>query len=555
MSAKHLQEDRSNECGIKNIQATFDFSSLQLGPPVRAALRRAIRAHFGHQGIKQQKKAFYSIGLLAKSLNSAGWAAGDKLPADVVMIFARWLDASNLGTIAQNYLSSVTNLLRWCHRNVPNVLTKGTSFDVPIIRYSNVVRGTPIEEESLKKILRACYEEIECAEERFARGQGIRALDGEPSDSSEQAKIRELLAVGKGELPLRSELVRIDYSLYGNTLPLGGLRGISERLWLSPTSLFPFYLAILIQASGNPEAVAFMDRSCVIDHPLRSDLEWLSWRKPRSAKEQRIEFPRGRPWSATNIARRLMALNDELVPFAKSPFQNSLFICRIHHDRSVAVPWNLMDRDLKAFIKRHNLPNFQLKQIRRAGANLHHVAAGSIEVPKRRLNHTSARTTALYSSPSMLADQHDITIRRFQGKLVKLALESSSPLALTDTNSQPPFAGADTTFGFRCANPLGGISPESKVGELCKHFTGCATCPGAIIPLDYPPVVARLLESLTALEDAKKRSVQERWVDRYLLIYESTRLILTREILPAIHPNVLETARSLVQSCLVPYLE
>lgn len=57
-----------------------------------------------------------------------------------------------------------------------------------------------------------------------------------------------------------------------------------------------------------------------------------------------------------------------------------------------------------------------------------------------------------------------------------------------------PAGTAVSLFGFNCKDPLAGIAPGTRVGELCHHFLGCFTCPNAVITAE-PTSLARLLEA------------------------------------------------------------
>ncbi|MDR6493183.1 hypothetical protein J2797_003079 [Paraburkholderia terricola] len=547
-----------NEAGRSQIE--IDFARLQLNLTISSALKRALLANVGHTAADTQKKAFASLMLLSQCLHAAGQADSPQIPFDVAYTFAKWLDASNLGYSAQVHLQTVLNLLKWCQRNAAEIIPQRATFVVHPIRSQWAAKSQPREllsETLLKRILRACYEDIEFAERELTRGSRLRSGEVEtPEERRHSELIHELLKLGKGELARQRLAHRSGHAYPRRVAAMGGQRAIGEILWLSPTKLFPFYLAILTQVSGNPDAVRNMRRSCVVPHPIRSDLECLVWEKPRSGKEQRAEFPTARQWSAPNLVRRLKQLNDELVSSAPASIKERLFICRSTSSRNIIMlSPSLVHLYFHEFIDRHGLPPFHMKDLRRAGAVLHHQAGKSIEVARRRLNHDSIRTTELYTGISDRADAHDAKINSFQGEMIRLSIGmAKSGQKVSDVNKLES-VGADTVFGFRCRNPLSGIAPGSTAGQTCMQFMRCATCPGSIIPVDDPTIVARLLEALNALENARERSLSEGWSRRYELLYEPTRLILLSEIIPVIHSSVLEAARDLVQQRLVPYLD
>ncbi|RAR67095.1 hypothetical protein C7401_102523 [Paraburkholderia unamae] len=535
-----------------------DFNKLNLHTRICDALKRALIASFGHTALDTQQRVFHALEIFAESLIASGYAGEPKLPARSGHIFSVWLDNSRLGSSAQQNLTMVVKLLKWCQRNVPEILSPKLSLVIPRIRAQWDGVREIVDPETLKKILRACYDDIEIAEIAVARGRALRTGENlAEEDELAHANIKILLDLGNGFFP-RQEQIRASLPhLRPFIHKWGGEGAMGKLLWVNWEQVFPFYLAILIQTSANAGELPSAQRDCVVPHPLRADLECITWLKNRSRKEQHAEFPVGRKWSAPSLARRLMELNGELVADAIPSDRNSLFVCMSPKFRTIRVPnKSTLNDALADFIKRHNLPPFQLKNLRGSGAVLSYKEGRSIEVPRRRLNHASSETTTIYCDPEHLGDHYDLTIRRFQGEFVRVAQESIS------TNRKPPVKArqhpktqGETLFGFACKDILGGLAPGAKVGEVCTFFTGCVTCPGALVLVDDPSVVAHLLESLDALEDARIRSISEGWWERYELLYEPTRVILVSEIFPSISEGVVRIARGLVSRRLVPFLE
>ena len=165
-------------------------------------------------------------------------------------------------------------------------------------------------------------------------------------------------------------------------------------------------------------ALRLLARSCIEPHAVRTDLERLVWDKPRACSEQSADFPVGRAWSAPNLVRRMCALNQDLVSSARSEEAALVFIARGKAGCRV-ISWQSIHDCLAEFLHRHALASFHLSDLRRAGAKLHHVAGRSIRAAKMRLNHADVGTTQRYTSAADLQAQHDHTILRFQGVLLR----------------------------------------------------------------------------------------------------------------------------------------
>ena len=534
----------------------LDFAILKLSSVVAIGLKRALISEMGHNLFDTQRKGFQALKLLAQYLHQHGKAAIAPLPADVLHGFAGWLDESTRGTSAQAALNTTKRLLSWCQRNTPGVVSAKATFRTRAIRDTNAP-GKPIGELDLKGILTACYREIEIIEKRLEAGQ--RLITGECTEPAEQRiskLIRELLLLGNGSLPTQHVVNRSGNAYARRIEELGGHQAISRMLWLSPEDLLPFYLAIVVQTSGNPDAIKGLTRKSINLHPLRADLERLQWVKRRSGKEQYADFPVGRPWSAPSLVRRIMRLNHDLLAKCEQRFRNHVFISHNPKAKNVRMPAaDVFHKELLLFIERNSLAPFHFRDIRKAGAREHHRAAGSIMAAKKRLNHASVLTTARYTSLGDRAQIHEGVIRRFQGEIVRLSMASPVNPPLTIAPVSTASQSAETIFGFKCKRPFSGIVTGSSEGNLCLQFTRCATCPGAVVTVDDPNVVARLLAASSALEDAKRRAISEGWWPRYALLYEPTREILESQLLPAVHPLIKDLAGKIPAGRLIPILE
>jgi hypothetical protein len=87
------------------------------------------------------------------------------------------------------------------------------------------------------------------------------------------------------------------------------------------------------------------------------------------------------------------------------------------------------------------------------------------------------------------------------------------------------------------------------------QFQKCATCPGALIPLDNVEVVGRLLSAFAALGNARERAIKEGWMLRFKAHYETTWQVLAEEILPAVSEDIKQRAMQLVDERRIPSLE
>lgn len=557
MSARYEDNDLVLNIGPEDVDGhRIDFSELKLNRTVALAFKRALRAEVGHNLLDTQKKAFKALKLLAEYLHLRKQAHLLPMPIDVATGFTEWLKASNRGPSAQSALKMVCRLLSWCQRNLKGVVSEQASFWVSTIRDTNTPKRVAAQPD-LKVILAACYRQIEAIEKRLEVGRRLVAGENlSPAEEPVSELVRDLLFLGKGVLPKQRIVNRSGKSFSRRVEELGGYRALSRMLWLCPEDLFPFFVAVVAQTSGNPDAIKILARDCIHQHPLRSDLERIHWIKKRAGREQFSDFPVGRRWSAPAILRRLMKLTEPILYWCGPAHVNKVFVSYCPYGRKAKGPdKNILLDELDSFIKKHRLVSFQFRDLRHAGARAHHKASGSIVSAKRRLNHMSVESTVRYTNLEDRAHEHELLINRFQGELVHLSTRKPFEKIPSENWNQPSPGSVDTVFGFGCKDPLAGLHPASTKGKTCVQFAGCATCPGAMIVLDDPTVVARLMATSFALEETKKRAIAEGWWPRYDLLYEETRQILCDQILPAVHPSIRAVASSIDIQRLIPVLE
>ncbi|MFM0572030.1 hypothetical protein PQQ88_27315 [Paraburkholderia caledonica] len=298
-------------------------------------------------------------------------------------------------------------------------------------------------------------------------------------------------------------------------------------------------------------AILEMRRHCITQHPLRSDLEFLDWYKPRAARHQRVEFPKNKQWSAPNIIRRLMRLNANLLCYAKEEDRGKLFLAMVN--RKAQVPSSGRLRTLhQLFLEKHSLPGATFSQYRASNAELHRIAGGNLAPSQARLNHLSGQTTLLYVDRQKMKTDSDQLIHHYQGRIVQEAVRSADDLSPSTVD-----VGyySETLFGFGCTAPFAGIAPGSRAGHLCENFSHCAQCPGALVPLDNPHVVARLLASFAALERARGRAESEGWMPRFNALYAIPHHVLSVELLPRVTDSTKAKALPLMRETAVPNLE
>jgi len=539
-------------------RSLFDFSVLTMHPNVARAMRSAMQTMQSHNTLETQRQTWRMIRKFALFLEQAGLSETAPLPTNVLVNFRRWLEDSELvEATASTQLTGVQALLNFCDRNSPGILAVGA-----VLRVRSFQRKAPPErnfltdETQVKKILAVCYSEIEAIESKLTMGHRILMEGGESEkEKCLQGLMLELLHIGNGQFPTQKVLNKVASNLSRRVFKRGGLRELTTFLWITPRSLLPYYVAVGAQTAGNPSAIAKMKRDCITSFPLRSDLERITWFKPRGHADQHSDFPVGKKWSTPAMVRSLMSFNEDLVSLCKSLDRHNVFIA-MRGDKSVGTPcaqmWHLMLND---FIDLHQLPPFDFKDLRSFSAKAHQRAGGTIAAAKKKLNHRSASTTLGYVGYKENKDLNDSKIRHFQGELIRESLGGARSTKSKVLIPCTPPQRASTVFGFDCRDPFAGLAPGSVKGVRCMHFDKCATCHGAIVPLDDPMVVAKLLAAKTELEAAQIRAKKEGWLPRFDAIYLDSLKILESELFPSISKHVLEKASAISFANSIPRLD
>lgn len=523
-------------------RSTFDFEMIGFSRYVANGITRAFVALNGHTTIESQRLVWRQLKCLAASQCQFG-KCPSILPQNCMDQLDGWMRRRgyNQNTDAATH-TAIGRVLRWCLRNSPEMIDPKVKILAAPHQSKKPPEACSLNEQTIKSILSVCYSEIEEIEARIIACREL-PLSHEPS--LEGDLILRFLVYGHGHIPSSADLLhrKGGNGLMWHIKKYGGLQLLATRYYLNLEDIFPFYLALLVQTSGNPQALLSLTRDCIRPHPIRSDLERIVWDKPRAAREQYPDFPKDKTWSAPNIARRLISLNEDLVSIAEKSHRNELFLCRNARRGVFAPSWQGIHDCFRRFREKHNLPDFQLRELRKAGAVLHHRAGRSIVAAQKRLNHSDSTTTQLYTPLSDRKFDHDLTILKFQGLLVSESINSTRLKSKKDSTST--VSKAQTIFGFSCADPMAGVAPGSTKGEMCLQFCSCATCPGAMIPVDSPSAIARILNARDGLAMAQRRAFKEGWSPRFQAIYAPILGIIEREILPSITESVLEKARKI----------
>ena len=547
--------------GWGDVTKRHDLGTLGLPADIAMLLADAFRHHHAASSRDTQRHCWMALRAFARFVAEDGHVlSADDLTTGMVGRYIAWLDRQvaeqtnkpwSKGSRA-NVLMQLHQMIDWTKRLHPSRLPVRINFPWRVWPNRNAEARARLSGDDLKTILRACYEEIDEAWDRFEAGRTILATSG-PVDGADPELcdlVRALARVNDGVLPSRTLAIRSQVNISAVNRH-GGLRHLGGYLHLTGETVVAFFIAIAIQTAGNPDALRLITRDCQVAHPLDEHRIIVEWAKPRAGakvkRAQRRSFDRRRRHAAPNLIDRLLAMTAPLVSRVSRQDRNRLFLVKSEKKDAVTlIAEATLSHALKPFIKRSNariaiwnkaaperarqlLPDFAAVLLRGSVATEYYKASGGdIVATQDVLNHARADTTELYiKGPQTRRIQRE-TIARLQELMLGWivgAKVNCEDRALRDRIALA--SNATVPFSHDCLNPVAGTAPDSIAGRVCRHFGGCLRCPGLVIPINVEHM-ARILQAIGELERARERLDPR----RFELLYASSLRILVDDILP-----------------------
>ena len=543
------------------VDKRFDLGRLGLPGDVTVLLAEAFRGHHAGSSPDTQRGCYRALRLFATFAREEDAVAGAAdLTSTLVGRYMDWLNRQpgpdGKGWTAPskaNALAVLRYLVDWTKRHAPDRLPSRIDFPYNPWPNRSPTPRPKLSEAVLKSILQAAYEEIDEAWDRFETGQRILATRGAvPGVDARTCRfVRTIARVGNGVVTAAS---KVPYGV--STLSTrGGLRHLSGYLHLTLEYLPAFFLGLAVQTAGNPDPLRRLRRDCQSSHPLDEHRVMIDWGKSRAGakvkRAQRRSFDRRRPYAAPNLIDRLIAMTATLASQARVQERDLLFLMKSEKLGTVRlVSMSTLGKGIKKFIDRANdriaiwnraaperwrepLPDFAAAFLRGSAATQVYTASqGDLIAAQALLNHARIDTTERYVRGPEAARIQAETIARAQVLMIGWVMGEN-----TVSQSPPAAMPASVPFGHDCLNLLDGDRP----GRPCSRLGACLRCPGLVIPLDAEHL-ARILQAIAALEEARRRIDPTRWA----LIYAESHRILTGDILPDFPGELHDAARAIM---------
>jgi hypothetical protein len=545
--------------GPRQLRETLiDIRALGLPADVSHALADAFWHHFGVRPHRTIMTHWAHLKMFARFVTESAALRGvSELDGRILSHYVEWLHRQcrssgtpwSKSTRAGAY-TTLRKLLQWLERCRPGVLP---AIEYPFNpfpwRNRDSGRFARLSAAQLRSLLRACERDI--AASRALRAAGAAARDAARREVPDSAAtlgglLEQIERDHAGVVPPREILKRAGYyRLQRQIHEHGGARGVEPYLYPTANTLLPYYLAILIHTGGNPDAIAELCADCLQALPLLADREMLVWAKRRAGSMQRRAFRSSDPYEPPTLVRELLEWSAGLRRHAPPALRDALFLFKGVRGVSAftsALAKSVIRRDFRV---RHGLAHFALASIRPSVLGSFYRASGDLHKVKRLANHAQISTTIRYVEGPEVQAEHRTRVASLQSAFMghiqgRVAPDAPvrSPPALT--RQSIPAGPAVSMFGFDCKDPLAGLAPGTRHGELCTSFLGCFTCPNAVITPD-PASLARLLQARDHLQQAARTVHPARWE----ALYAPPLRILEQDLLPRFAAADLDAAEPL----------
>jgi hypothetical protein len=527
-------------------RTVIDFSALPLPPDVRVALADAFWNHFGVRSPQQIMTLWAHIKVFVRFVvESAPLHSLADVHRGLLVRFIEWLNIqrrangepwSKAGR-AGPYMT-LRSLLQWLARCRSGVLGELHFPFNPFPwrnRDSGRVRRLPARD--LRAILKACERDITALRALRDRGERERAEAGSSDPVRSLGALLEAIDQRYGGIVPPHKILSGagHHPVVRGLKRYGGIKQVEPYLYPRSESLLPYYLAILIHTAGNPQPIAELSCDCLQPIPLLDDRQMLVWTKRRAGTSHRRSFRNTTAFEPPALVQEIIEWTRRLRPHAPRSARNRLLLfkgMRGVNVLSTAFAKMLVRSD---FRPRHGLPHFSLASIRPSVLSAFYRASGDLQEVKAVANHQQLATTVRYVEGPEVEAQHRVRIAALQHAFlghISRPHSAVEPVDRAAAQAPPPSRPAAprepavSMFGFDCTDPLAGIAPGTRSGELCTNFLGCFTCPNAIITADAPSV-ARLLQARDHLRAAAAQIHPARWE----AIYAPLLRILEEDIL------------------------
>lgn len=415
----------------------------------------------------------------------------------------------------------------------------------------------PLSLEDQQLLYNACANEVEATIARVRAGWALleeaRTLSSEPERYGLYADLaRSLKAVDQlfpGMIPAQAEVVKHNKKLGKAMDKNHGYARMCEIFQPTAHSLVPFILLLGLHTGYNRDillnlSTADIQREEVMGKPrllFRPYKARSHSTQPQSfAVEARDDEPGAfipflLDWTARIRQVTAPEFSDHVFLFATSRDRRPSVFLAVHGDQR----WYMV---LRTFLDKHDLKHLTLRQLRVTRVEILRKTIGDTpEVARDALGHATIDTQYRHYRPR---DNRERNAERL-GHLSNLHarwIDTNGEADPREMTAQQQDWGARTP-GFTCLDPYHSPINGEVAGRLCRTYGACPICPLAVVDLNNPVSLARLLQFKLTLIAAQNDLPPEMW----LSVWAPRLHKLANHWLPAFdNPNVIGAAERLI---------
>lgn len=337
------------------------------------------------------------------------------------------------------------------------------------------------------------------------------------------------------------------------------LRTKNLRPLFFPTArtVAPFIILISIYSAYNPDTakqIKFSDIT-IVGRESKNDVLGstiiIQANKNRASALQTVSFPINddvsNPYVLLEFQKIWRSAVDDLIANENKDFC-FLYVPTGRKEVKPFIGEGICASSIRNFVKDHDLPYFQLDDLRQAMLDIGgHLFGGNLLALQKIAGHLSIATTYKnYSSTALIA----LNDEKFAVYLTARErwMDTMGKLDPRDLSGQAEILSA--TPGFLCLAPYDSPVPGEHSGRLCRAYGSCPDCPLSGVRTDSAYNYLRLLQLKKLIDEAKTELSPSRW----LSVWRS-RLEALDRWLACFSPTVIERARNLVEPGPLPPLE
>ncbi|QXE12587.1 hypothetical protein HXW87_02690 [Pseudomonas sp. Y5-11] len=515
---------------------TYDFEIVGLDHTIAQDLKDAFVELVGHYHPRSRIQAWRSTRLLCSCIVERKISFEDDCK-DILAGYALFLDSGKRlkKTIGSHYnfarrlvdwLSGVSESIFW-KRQVIQL------FDFTRERKNN--RDNDVSYKDLQRIVSVCKKEIAGVTKDFAvsRAIGKGEAVSHPDLTAEDIEvISVLIGAAKENAWTRAEI----RAKIGRTINLISLKKFRHYRELTYRAALPIYILLLVEMAANPVALMEIEATCYDTDPADETRAFIRWEKGRSGREQQLSFLNAGKYSAPSLIELVLTLTETTRHLAQPGDERLLFLIRTGHvARRFCV--QSLHNYLSDFRDLYGFPYFNFSDLRKA-VSAFIKNKKTAKDAKNHLQHKDIATTNRFYLNGKQAQQDSYEkVAAYQGELITAVLAD-------ETDGQSRYS---TLFGFSCHGAKEGRAPNSVRGEDCLEFLSCATCPNALVVVDDPRFVARIIKSQMALEKMEREcQLSADQIMRFESVFRPILSIISEQIVPRISRKVIDRAERML---------